>query len=153
METLGKHFKSLASTALQKHGFRQGDLLSHWSVVAGDHLAGMTAPERIKWPRNDIADHKGDGKAATLVLRCNPGRALDVQYQVPQLIERVNQFFGYRAIGSIKVIQAGKVVTAAPTKVRIAPQPSASVQAQIGKLENEDLRQALLRLGAHVEQG
>jgi hypothetical protein len=152
METLGKHFKTLASAALQKHGFRQGDLLSHWSAIAGDELAAITSPERIKWPRNGLAEMgEAPARGATLVLRCNPGHGLDVQYQVPMLVERVNQFFGYRAISTIKVVQAGKIVTMKPRASPKPPSASASVQAQTDMIESDDLKNALRRLGAHVE--
>jgi hypothetical protein len=153
METLGKHFKNLASTAMQKHGFRQGDLLSHWSAIAGDMLAEITAPDRIKWPRNGPLEFgETSSRGATLVLRCNPGRALDVQYQIPQIIERVNQFFGYRAITSIKLIQAGTNVSEPVKRAARPPIASVSVLAVTSMIDNEDLLQALRRLGAHVER-
>jgi hypothetical protein len=148
METLGKHFKALASAALSKRGFQQGDLIAHWDVIAGDALAAISAPSSIKWPRATMED---TGRAASLVVVCNPGCALDVQYQSMALIERVNQFFGYRAITTVKVIQASQVVTRAARKRQFAATASANVKAKTATIDDQNLRQALERLGAHVE--
>ena len=41
----------------------------------------------------------------TLVIRAEPGRGLDLQYQSHQIIERINQFYGYGAVTSVKVMQ------------------------------------------------
>jgi hypothetical protein len=146
MQTLGKHFNALAKTALQKHGFAQADLLSNWDVVAGE-VSNFAVPDRIKWPR-PVGNERIQG--GTLVLKVNPGRALDVQYQIPQLIERLNQFLGYGAITAIKVLQASRIVTRAKPALRPAPLPSAAVQEQVGNIANEPLKNALLQLGAQV---
>jgi hypothetical protein len=147
METLGKHFQTLAKAALQKHGFQQADILSHWVVIAGDELAQICVPDRIKWPR---AAEGMRVQGGTLVVRVNPGRALDVQYRAQQLMERVNQFFGYGAIGALKVLQSATVVVAAPPPPPVLPVPSAAVQERVATIENHELKEALLRLGAQV---
>ncbi len=147
METLGKHFQKLAKTALQKHGFAQADLLSHWTVVAGD-ASDYAVPERIHWPRSVGGERQMGG---TLVLKVNPGRALDVQYQAPQLLERVNQFLGYGAISAIKVLQSGVTVARPPAAKVPAPVASATIIEQVKNIEDDALKQALLQLGAAVE--
>jgi hypothetical protein len=146
MQTLGKHFNLLAKAALQKHGFAQADLLSHWDVVAGD-VSFVAVPERIKWPRQVGGERVQGG---TLVLKVNPGRALDVQYQIPQLIERLNQFLGYGAIGSIKLTQAARVVARPKPKPTPKFDPSSAIQEQVGNISHEPLKDALLQLGAQV---
>ncbi len=148
MQTLGKHFNALAKVALQKHGFAQADLLSNWDVVAGD-VSSFAVPDRIKWPRV-VGNERIQG--GTLVVKVNPGRALDVQYQIPQLIERLNQFLGYGAITAIKVLQASHSVTRPKPGPKPVPVPSAAVQEQVGNITQEPLKQALMQLGAQVAQ-
>ncbi len=132
--------------ALQSHGFAQADLLSNWDAVAGE-VSGFAIPDRIKWPRRVGGERIQGG---TLVLKVNPGRALDVQYQIPQLMERLNQFLGYGAIGSIKVMQAAHDVARPKPKPIPPPAPSSAVQEQVGNITDEPLKDALLRLGAQV---
>lgn len=86
----------------ERYGFSSAEILTKWAAYAGADVARYTAPERLKWPR----EHGEKDTGATLILRVDGARALDVQYKIPQLIERINAAFGYRAVTSIKLIQA-----------------------------------------------
>jgi hypothetical protein len=67
----------------------------------------FTAPERIKWPRGSAdADGTGASGGATLVVRVEPARALDVEYRSAEIIDRINRYFGYRAVANLRLVQA-----------------------------------------------
>ncbi len=146
METLGKHFQSLSKAAFARYGFGQSELLSNWPVIAGDDMANICKPEKIKWPRRNDPAEKGGG---TLVLRASPGRSLDVQYQAPKLINRINQFFGYEAVVALKVMHA----TDGPAEGHVRPRqatPTADILAKVATITDTELQQALARLGANI---
>jgi hypothetical protein len=69
------------------------------------------------------------------------------------LLERINRFFGWQAVGRIALRQA----PLAQRPIRRSP-PKAdsdmieSVASTLGAVEDEGLRQALARLGAAVKQ-
>ena len=49
----------------------------------------------------------GKGRpGATLVLRVDGGRSLDVQHNARQIIERINAYFGYAAVAELRIVQA-----------------------------------------------
>ena len=77
---------------------------------SGAELAAYTVPERLKWPRgteaNVVESDEGERRGATLFLRVDPARALDVEYRARQIMDRINAYFGYRAIEIIRLIQA-----------------------------------------------
>jgi hypothetical protein len=146
METLGKHFQSLSKAAFQRHGFAQADLLSQWAAIAGNDVAAICKPDKIKWPRRANPDDRGDG---TLVVRASPGRSLDVQYQTPRLLNRINQYFGYEAVTAIKVVQSTGLDDPLPHR-RVAAQPDAAIYARVEAIADDELRQALARLGANI---
>ena len=75
-------------------------------------------PERIRWPRG--AGENAQKLGGTLVIRAEPGRGLDLQYQSPQIIERINHFYGYGAIASVKIMQ-GHVASSKAGKTRTIP--------------------------------
>lgn len=81
----------------RKRGLARAELLSWWPDIVGAAYAGRTAPERIRWPR--------DGTAATLVVRCDPALALQFAHEKDRVRERLNAFFGYPAVGAIKIVQ------------------------------------------------
>lgn len=152
METLGKHFGSLTKAAFERFGFAQGDLLSNWAAIAGEQAAENCRPEKLKWQRGSEGSARGATLlGATLVVRAAPGRALDVQYQAPKIIERVNQFFGYAAVGAIKVMH-GTDALYEPRRERKAVQPDDQTLARVANVEDPQLQDALAMLGANIRQ-
>ena len=106
--------------AFEKYGFPAAAILTDWAAIAGTELAAFTAPERLKWPRKSCdADDAGTRAGATLILRVDGPRALEVEHLRPErLIERINASFGYRAVADIRVLQAPLARRDAPRKRR-----------------------------------
>src|SRR5262249_25703138 len=80
--------------------------------------------------------------AANLLLKVEPARSLEVQYMIPQLIERINQALGFRAVASIRLVQAP--VRAAPPKPR-APAISETIAKTVPDTASP-LEKALARM-------
>lgn len=107
----GSFVPGLTRKAFEKHGFSAASLLTDWPRIVGTAVAAYTKPERLKWPRG--VETFGDTEAgaegrpgATLVLRVDPARALDVEYRGRQIMERINAYFGYRAVEELRLLQA-----------------------------------------------
>lgn len=110
-KAVGSFVPGLTRKSFEKYGFSTATLLTDWTHIAGRDLASFTLPERLKWPRNveayeDVADADRGRPGATLVLRVDGPRAIEVQYQSNQIIERINAHFGYRAVSEIRFLQA-----------------------------------------------
>jgi hypothetical protein len=82
---------------VRKRGLARAELIAWWPDIVGAAYAGRTAPERIRWSR--------DGKAATLVVRCDPSLALQFSYETERVRERLNGYFGYSAVGAVRIVQ------------------------------------------------
>ena len=147
MQTLDKPFRDLTQAAFARYGFAYGELLSQWPAIAGEAIGEVCKPERISWPRQSGETRQRQG--GTLVLRGPPGRALELQYETPRMIERINAFYGYGAIAAIKVRQApapsGKP-TAKPQPI-LGPVRRVALEAELAGIDDEALRAALHRLG------
>jgi len=88
------------------------------------------------------------GEGAILVLRVEGPRAIEVQHRSGQILERVNSYFGYRAIAELRILQAP--VTRAPARSPAPPQPVIDAEAlpASASIEDQGLRAALSRLGS-----
>jgi len=147
----------IAGAAFEKHGFPSADLLADWPEVIGAEFAGITAPERLVWPRGAEPEH-GDDRApvgfknarrvaATLVLRVEGPRAIEIQHIAPQLLERINVYFGYRAISELRLVQG-------PVNRQPEPEPPQPLNEPVpidADIEDQDLRTALARLRTSVK--
>lgn len=133
----------------RKRGFAAADLIAAWGDVVGAELADCTRPEKIVWPRGEAnADRPG-----VLTLKVDGPRAVVVQHQLDQVVERVNAFFGYAAVGHVRIVQGPLGRTPKPRPVddgALAAADEARLQAAIGRVEDEPLRDALDRLGRGV---
>ena len=147
METLTKHFRDITRAAFARYGFAQGDVVGHWAEIVGADLAAFSAPERIKWPRQQGEAAQKTG--GTLVIRAAPGRAIDLQYEGPRIIARINSYFGYGAVTQIKVLQAAAVARIGAPK----PDPQQAeplADQRLDELEQGPLKDALTRLARGV---
>ncbi len=150
MQTLDKHFRNLTQAAFQRYGFAYAELLSRWPAIVGDALAEVSQPERINWPRGfDGRPDRGQPGGGTLIVRAQEGRGLELHYMAPNIIDRINGFYGYGAIANVKVIQ-GKLRKAAASRTpqsELGGSELADLEARLETIGDENLRAALQRLG------
>jgi hypothetical protein len=150
MERLDKYFKQLTKAAYERHGHAYGEVLAQWPAIAGDRLSQRTVPERMKWPKQADSMQKYGG---VLVVRVDPGFALDLQYEAPRLIERVNGYLGFGAVAAIKIVQGRGVRPGA----KPSPQPkleasqATELDERLAGIGNRGLKDALARLGRGVK--
>jgi hypothetical protein len=110
-KAVGSFVPGLTQKAFEKYGFSTATLLTDWTVIVGKDLARATVPERLKWPHlpNAVDGPSTETNArpgATLIVRVDPSMALDVEYQSAQMIERINGYFGYKAVANLRLLQA-----------------------------------------------
>jgi hypothetical protein len=141
--------RACLSETFQRQGFASAEIVTRWAEIAGPEIAEHSQPLKIQWPRGEAET----GCAATLVLRVEGPAAIEIQHMSGIILERVNRFFGWPAVGRLALRQAPLVRRSG----RTAPQPpdpavTAAVAARLpGTMDNE-LRQALARLGAAIKR-
>ncbi len=121
---IGSFVPDVTRKAFEKHGFPAGRLAADWTAIVGPALAHFTRPEKIKWPRPVEDAEETEAAGATLVLRVDGARALEVQYRAAQIMEKINGFLGYRAITEIRLVQAPIVCRIGrPAQQKFVPRP------------------------------
>jgi hypothetical protein len=158
--TVGSLVPRLTQKAFEKFGFSTAQLLTDWGKIVGAELASYSQPERLKWPRNEEADEAAKQRqrqgrtGATLMLRVDGPRALEVQYRESQLIDRINAYFGYHAVGEIRIIQAPIKVSKpaatagrAPGREKRSEPPAAPMITGVG---DDRLQAALMQMQGEV---
>lgn len=136
----------LGDKALRRRGFTESRIVSDWPAIVGEVLAADTAPEKLVFPR-------GTTGGGTLHLRVAGAAALEVQHQIPVIIERINTVFGYGAIARIALMQGPlpkRRESTRPKLRRLAPQEESAIHESVAEVGRSDLRQALEDLGKAV---
>ena len=88
----------IGRTAFRRFGFVQSSVVTRWPEIVGDIHARVCAPESIRFPPGE----KSDGILQLVVI---PTHAPLIQHVIPEIIERVNRFFGYKAVVRVKLRQ------------------------------------------------
>src|SRR5450830_1425613 len=152
---LSEFLGATLSDSLKTQGFASTEIIARWADIVGTEIAAHSEPMKITWPRANTTGDMDDGvpEPATLVLRVEGPAALEIQHLSAVILERVNRFFGWQAIGRIALRQA-------PLRRRQKPAPppppdpavAARIAASLPEIADEDLRQALARLGAAIKR-
>lgn len=149
MKSLDHHFRHITRPAFEYYGFAHGDLVAQWAAIVGDDIAARCSPERMVWPKGrDKAQRQTEG--ATLTVRADHGAGLALSYETSAIIDRINGFFGYFAVATIKIVQGTRANRGKPAVREVAdPTPDVieSVQQKTGSIEDDELKAALTRLG------
>jgi len=135
-------------TAFARQGFASSELVTRWSEIAGAEIAAHAEPEKIQWPR------PFDGQppeAGTLWLRVEGPMALEIQHLSSIILERVNRFFGWRAVAALRLRQAPIRRRSSPRPAGPDPAATAAVAAGLDDIVDDKLRDALARLGAAIK--
>lgn len=152
----------ITQKSFEKHGFAAASLITDWAQIVERDLARNTRPMKLKWPRtvekfSETAESCGGRPGATLVLQVDPAIALDIQYQSAQLIERVNAYFGYRAVANLRLVQEAighdspdERSRAGGTAPGTEKKPLENSGLSQPGADEDPLSAALARLGAHV---
>ena len=140
------------ASAARERGFASAELIAWWPEIVGPTLARVTQPDRLIWPRR-AADPDRAREPATLELRIAAGFGLIVQQQAPQIIEKLNAFLGYPAVGRLKLVQRPLKRRPQPEPPRPATLPAdeeTKLKERLQAIEDDGLKDALARLGRGV---
>jgi hypothetical protein len=148
MKTLGSAVAKIAAPVLGRRGFGEAQVILEWPSVVGQDLARDTMPVKLSFDRG-AAERVG----GTLHLRAAPGAALEVQHLAPLIIERINTFFGYRAVARLAIRQGPLPQPAVPPNREpkpVAEADRAALERRLDEVKDPELRAALARLGQAV---
>ena len=138
------------SDAYAKQGFAARELVTRWAEIAGADIARHAEPLKMQWPRPVEGQPQ---EPATLVLRVDGPAALEIQHKSDVLLERVNRFFGWHAVGRLALRQAPLSRRERPAPPRPPdPEEVAEVAKTLSAVEDEALKAALARLGAAIKR-
>jgi hypothetical protein len=129
----------------RRRGLTEAALFADWTTIVGASLSAECAPLRMA--------RGTDGTGGTLHIRVTGPLALELQHLEPLVVERINGYFGYRAVARLALHQGPLSPRPAPPK-RTRPLPDGQVDARLAphlaRIGDAELRDALSRLGREV---
>ncbi len=129
---LGQALEKATREIFGERGFAEAGILRDWPRIVGAHMAEHSCPEKVSYG--------GTLGEATLHVRVDGGFATELQHLEPVVLDRINTYFGYRAIGRLSMVQGPlpKPAAKAPAEPARAAGPALRIEAR-----DEGLRAAL----------
>lgn len=100
LRALSASLPGVTKRAFARRGLLGADLARQWPAIVGADLAERCRPRKLRFPR------PGEALDGDLTLRVAPAWALEIQHLEALLLERINSFFGYRAVARL-ILQQG----------------------------------------------
>ncbi len=152
-KALAEFMPGIIEEALAARGLSEASLIADWPAIVGASVARYARPIQLQWqPRPTRRDPEAPIAPATLVLRVEGAFALEAQHSAAVIAARVNAHLGWRCVEKIAFRQGP--LPPLREKPRPPPSPSAEAEAEArtaaATIENDDLREALTRLGARA---
>jgi hypothetical protein len=139
---------TLLADSFRKQGFSSSELVLRWSAIVGHDVAEHAEPLKIQWQKVPDGQPPQPG---TLVLRVDGPAAIEIQHMSHVILQRVNRYFGFAAIGKIAIRQAP--LRRAPVRAvrRLDPQAVQNIAETLPGSVDPALKDALARLGAAIK--
>jgi len=143
----------IGRAAFRRFGFIQASVVTRWHEIVGERHAQVCMPEAIRFP-------PGEKSGGILQLVVLPAHAPLIQHVIPEIVERVNRFFGYKAVVKVKLRQGAvkppraEGPRTAPPSLKPIPLELGDSLRDIGDPELRTVLESLARsLDASEEQG
>lgn len=136
----------IVDPALRRQGFAESEVVTRWAEIVGKELARIATPEKLAFRR-------GSPAGATLHVRAAGPAALELQHMAPTVIERINTYYGYRAVERLHIVQGPPVPSDRRRNATSTPLPAvvrARLDNAVGNTTHDGLRSTLRRLGTSV---
>ena len=114
----------IGRAAFRRFGFIQASVVTRWPEIVGERHAQVCMPEAIRFP-------PGEKSGGILQLVVLPAHAPLIQHVIPEIVERVNRFFGYKAVAKVKLRQ-GAVKPPHAEGPRTAPPSLKPIPLELG---------------------
>ena len=144
LRALGSLIKQSLPPALNNGGYVQPEIISLWEEMVTPRLAKETVPQKLTFP-------KGRKSGGTLRIRAPAPLATELQHKEPIILDRINSFFGYKAVEKI-LIKHGNSIDALPghKHAKIRPldiKTTQKIESMTLNIQHSELRKALTALG------
>jgi hypothetical protein len=132
--------------ASRRRGLAEARVLTDWPNIVGEVLAARCQPVKM------TGGSRGQG--GILHLHVAGSAALELQHSEPQLLERINSYFGYPAVARLRLIRAPLALPRRTPVEALPPLDAAAraeIEAVVQPVANEALRAALTGLGTTLK--
>ena len=152
-ETLSRVNKNYSS----KFGKIEFLILSKWPQIVGSFFADHSEPDKISRITDDFNEFDEPIFKNFLHVRVSPAAAVEFQHYKDTIIEKINSFFGYKAIADLRLQQnfiPEKKKNSGPKlyENEISKEEKELIKNEINVINDKELEKSIVNLGASIKR-
>ena len=144
---IGDTLPKILKTKLKKANFVDISVIKNWKEIVGDDIAKNCWPIKIFFS-------DGNNSNGKITIKVKRGWSLEIEYKNQEIIEKLNQYFGYKAIKGIKIhqnfIPKFDDNTINKKKPKNTKKLNAEVKQHVQGIKNKDLEESVVKLGLSI---
>ena len=122
---------------LKKNGYNYSEIISKWNLLVGKDIANYCYPKSIKMTRQN--------NNGTLILSVERGNEINVEYSKKEIINKINNYFGYKLINEIR-LQTFNSTNKKSKHEKLLNKSSKKFKEKINEIKNKSIRDSLSQL-------
>ena len=152
-ETLTKVNKNYSS----KFGKIEFLILSKWAQIVGTFFADHSEPYKISRITEDFNELDEPIYKNFLHVRVSPAAAVEFQHYKDTIIEKINSYFGYKAIADLR-LQQNFIPEKKPNKnislfdQDLSEEEKESIRSEMDNIQDKELEKSIVNLGASIKR-
>lgn len=143
---LADALSGLADPVFRRRGFAIREIVTRWNAIVGEQLAAQSCPEKLVFPVNEGSD-------AALHVRADGPLALELQHLAPLILDRVNTYYGFRAVSRL-ILHQGPIPERPKSRSRpvrrLSREEQQALEHSVSTVHDPELRHALSALGHSI---
>ena len=147
LESLGSIFIPIRNGAFDAKDFIEADIMLKWSDIVGKDIASFSTPIKVKF------NPKTDERTIYMEVPVG-GFALELQHREVYLLEKINSYFGYKAIHKLSISQNANMIIKKMQKTKktqqIDDRDKKYLLEMSDGINNDELKEILIKLGENV---
>tara|TARA_B100000963_G_scaffold253575_1_gene222168 strand:+ start:312 stop:833 length:522 start_codon:yes stop_codon:yes gene_type:complete len=154
-QSIGDLVKQINKKFTSKFGKYEFIIHSNWPNIVGIYFAKFSEPKsltRLPNYENELGE-----KTYKNLLNVNvaPAAALEFQHYKNTILEKINSYFGYKAIIDLRIYQNYIPKNLEndnfhSKNLKIDPNDKISINEKVTKMKNNDLKYSLINLGEYI---
>lgn len=149
LTSLTRSVRAVSKAALGARGFANVDIIENWTDILGADLSRGIVPVKIVF-KNESRSH-----GVLHVKSAGGAFAMLCEHQKGRILNRINTYFGYPAVESLKIIQGAlklKTPESMPRVRKISAAQKEALEKKVALIEDEDLRRQMYEIGVALIQ-
>ena len=152
-ETIGQINKVYSN----KYGKIEFLIISKWSQIVGSFFAEYSEPDKISRITEEFNEFDEPIYKNFLHVRVSPAAAVEFQHYKDTIIEKINSFFGYKAIADLRLqqnfIPKKKIKNSLNlSKREFSDEEKKLIKEEIDIIHDKELEKSIVNLGVSIKR-